>query len=196
MKNLTTRQQRFTEEYLVDCNATQAAIRAGYSPKGATVRGSELLANRNILGRISDLRKMQADRTGVNADRVVSELASIGFLKPDKFFKFDNGMAILDFSRLTEEDAKGIAEIQQEVYVEKDGTADGRIVKRTRIKFQNKLQALEALAKHTGIYNRDNENRRRELREVVKEAMREVERMTPEERSERLSVLRNQTKIE
>jgi phage terminase small subunit len=196
MKSLTQKQTRFVEEYLVDCNATKAAIRAGYSPKGATVRGSELLANRKVSEKVSEYRKVQSERTGVTADRVVSELASIGFSTPGKFIKFLDGTVNLDFSKMTEEDSKSIAEIQQEVYVEKGGSADGRIVTRTRIKFQNKLQALDALAKHTGVYDRDNDYRRRELKEVVKVAMRGVERMTPEERRERLRVLRKQTQGE
>ena len=157
MKDLTTKQQRFTEEYLVDCNATQAAIRAGYSKKTAKSQGQRLLTNVDLKKFLVNHRQRLAERTEVSADRVISELATIGFLNPAKFFKFDGGTAILDFSRITEDDAKAIAEIQQEVYVEKDGTAEGRMVKRTRIKFQNKLQALEALAKHTGVYDRDND---------------------------------------
>lgn len=52
VKRLTPRQQRFVDEYLIDLNATQAAIRAGYSEKGATVRGSELLASRKVDGKV------------------------------------------------------------------------------------------------------------------------------------------------
>ena len=47
-KDLNHRQERFVQEFLVDLNATQAAIRAGYSKKGAHVRGSELLSNRKV----------------------------------------------------------------------------------------------------------------------------------------------------
>ena len=57
VNTLTPNQARFVKEYLIDLNATQAAIRAGYSPKGATVRGSELLANRKV----SEALKMAQD---------------------------------------------------------------------------------------------------------------------------------------
>jgi phage terminase small subunit len=193
MKDLTQKQTRFVEEYLVDCNATQAAIRAGYSPKGASVRGSELLANRKVSEKVSKCRRVQSERTGVTADRVVSELASIGFSNPGKFIKFLDGTAVLDFSKMTEEDSKSVAEIQQEVYYEKASLGAGRMVRKTRIKFHNKLPALEALAKHTGVYDRDNEYREKEITGAVRSAMREVGSMTPEERRERLGFLRSKT---
>jgi phage terminase small subunit len=190
MKDLTPKQGRFVEEYLVDCNATQAALRAGYSPKGASVRGAVLLTNSKVLMRLSNLRKAQFVRTEVTSDMVVSELASIGFSNPGKFFKFLNGTVILDFSKMTEEDSKSIAEIQQEEYLEKGRLGAARMVRKTRIKFHNKLPALEALAKHTGVYDRDNEDRQREITKAVRAAMREVESMTPEEKTERFKMLR------
>jgi hypothetical protein len=64
------------------------------------------------------------------------------------------------------------------------------MVRKTRIKFHNKLPALEALAKHTGVYDRDNEYAQREIEKAVKAAMREVESMTIEERRERFRLLR------
>ena len=63
-------------------------------------------------------------------------------------------------------------------------------MRKTRIKFHNKLPALEALAKHTGVYDRDNEYAQREIEKAVKAAMREVESMTPEEKTERFKMLR------
>lgn len=73
--SLTDKQQRFVEEYLVDLNATQAAIRAGYSAKGATVRGAELLANRKVADAIFQAKKSRSDRTKIDADWVLSRLA-------------------------------------------------------------------------------------------------------------------------
>lgn len=74
MAELTNKQARFVEEYLVDLNATQAAIRAGYSKKGATVRGSELLANRKVKRAVAVKRREQAKRTEITADMILEGL--------------------------------------------------------------------------------------------------------------------------
>ena len=63
--SLTAKQERFVEEYLIDLNATQAAIRAGYSEKGAHVRGSELLSNRKIADAIALGRKRLSEESGI-----------------------------------------------------------------------------------------------------------------------------------
>ena len=80
MIHLNSKQQRFVEEYLIDLNATQAAIRAGYSPKTANVIGSENLAKPEISNAISRAMAERSRRTGISQDRVVQELAKIAFV--------------------------------------------------------------------------------------------------------------------
>lgn len=65
---MTDKQARFCEEYMIDLNATQAAIRAGYSPKTANEQAARLLANVSIQNRIAQLQAEQSRRTGVSAD--------------------------------------------------------------------------------------------------------------------------------
>ena len=74
MSKLTTKQQAFVDEYLCDLNATQAAIRAGYSVNGARVRGHELLTNSNIAAAISEAQQARQERTQISADWVIAEL--------------------------------------------------------------------------------------------------------------------------
>ena len=81
MAKLTEKQQRFVEEYLVDLNATQAAIRAGYSVKTADVQGSRMLGNVKVQSAIGEAMALRSRRTGINQDRVVLELAKIAFVK-------------------------------------------------------------------------------------------------------------------
>ena len=64
---MTDKQARFCEEYMIDLNATQAAIRAGYSPKTANEQAARLLANVSIQNRIAQLQAEQSRRTGVSA---------------------------------------------------------------------------------------------------------------------------------
>ena len=76
---LTAKQQRFVEEYLVDLNATQAAIRAGYSPETARSIGSENLSKPDIADAIAEGRAKLSEKCEVTAERVIRELALIGF---------------------------------------------------------------------------------------------------------------------
>lgn len=76
MRKLTPKQQRFVEEYMVDLNATQAAIRAGYSVRSAVKQGCRMLTNADIAQAISEAREAQSKRVQVSADDVIK-----GFLK-------------------------------------------------------------------------------------------------------------------
>ncbi|MDY2987983.1 MAG: terminase small subunit, partial [Peptoniphilus sp.] len=77
---LNKKQKRFVEEYLIDLNATQAAIRAGYSPKTAKEIGSENLTKPNIKSEIDKAIAERSKRTGINADRILQELGKLGFV--------------------------------------------------------------------------------------------------------------------
>lgn len=77
MVKFTERQQRFIDEYLVDLNATQAAIRAGYSERTASAQASRLLTNVNIRARIEELKKTRADRLNLDAYWVLKRLMDI-----------------------------------------------------------------------------------------------------------------------
>ena len=86
---MTKKQKRFIEEYLVDLNATQAAIRAGYSPDTAGSIGSENLKKPEIRARIEKAIAERSKRTGINQDRIVMELAKIALLNPKGLVNFD-----------------------------------------------------------------------------------------------------------
>lgn len=74
---LTEKQKRFCEEYLIDLNATQAAMRAGY--KNAEI-GRQLITKNNVLEYLKELREKQTERTGINADTVLNELKKIALV--------------------------------------------------------------------------------------------------------------------
>ena len=78
---MTKKQKLFVKEYLIDLNATQAAIRAGYSPETAGTIGSENLKKPEIKSAIEKAMAERSRRTGINQDRVLLELARIGFAK-------------------------------------------------------------------------------------------------------------------
>lgn len=76
---MNDKQQRFCEEYLIDLNATQAAIRAGYASKTAYSQGQRLLKNVEIAEHIAELKSNQSERTRITADKVLEELSKLGF---------------------------------------------------------------------------------------------------------------------
>lgn len=74
---LQEKQLRFCQEYLVDLNGKQAAIRAGYSPKTAESQASRLLSKEQVASRVRELRGNQAERTQITADFVLSGLKEV-----------------------------------------------------------------------------------------------------------------------
>lgn len=141
---LTEKQKRFIEEYLIDLNATQAAIRAGYSTDTAYSIGNENLKKPEVRTRIDKAMAERSKRTGVNADRIVEELAKIAFLNPTDLIDINN--AALK-ANVVPEDTAAI----QSVKVKTIPTKDGNGVER-EIKMADKIKALELLGKHVGMF--------------------------------------------
>lgn len=80
MAKLTAKQQRFVEEYLIDLNATQAAIRAGYKASEYTdTNANKILENTRVKAEVDKAMAERSKRTGISQDRVLRELAKIGF---------------------------------------------------------------------------------------------------------------------
>jgi phage terminase small subunit len=141
---LTAKQQRFVEEYLIDLNATQAAIRAGYSPDSARQIGTENLSKPAIRARIDKALAERSKRTGINADRVLIELARIGLVNPGKLINFDEATVKED---ATEDDLAAV----QSVKVKIIPTEEGNIIER-EVRLYDKNRALELLGKHLGMF--------------------------------------------
>lgn len=141
---MTNKQKRFCEEYLIDLNATQAAIRAGYSPDSASTIGGENMRKPQIRARIDTALAARSKRTGVNADRVVRELARVAFVNPSDVIDMDSAMLKDD---ATEDDTAAVASVK----VKTIPTADGQGVER-EIKLADKLKALELLGRHLGMF--------------------------------------------
>ncbi len=144
MAKLTEKQQRFVDEYLIDLNATQAAIRAGYSAKTADVQGSRMLGIVKVQQAISEAMAERSRRMGVNQDRVVLELAKLAFVKITDIV--DSNGKIKDTA--TEEDLACIESIK---YKESEGDSISSVER--EVKIASKLKALELLGKHLGMWS-------------------------------------------
>jgi len=145
MARLTEKQQRFVDEYLIDLNATQAAIRAGYSAKNADKIGSELLGKTRVAEAISEKMADRSKRTGVNQDRVVLELAKIAFVNAADVI--DPESATIK-EGATSDDTAAIQSVKVKVIPGKKGEGVER-----EIRLNDKLKALELLGKHLGMWN-------------------------------------------
>lgn len=139
---LSEKQKRFVSEYIIDLNAKQAAIRAGYSPKTAEVQASRLLSLVKVQTEIAKAMEDRGKRTGITQDRVLAELSAIAFAKATDYVDVDEAGAvkIKPTAGLTEEQKKAIAGI-------KEG-ANG-----IEIKLTDKTKALEMLSRHLGLFN-------------------------------------------
>lgn len=139
---LNEKQKRFVSEYIIDLNAKQAAIRAGYSPKGAEPQASRLLSNAKIQIEIAKAMEDRGKRTGITQDRVLAELSAIAFAKATDYAEIDDDGAvkIKATASLTDEQKKAIAGI-------KEG-ANG-----VEVKLVDKIKALEMLSRHLGLFN-------------------------------------------
>ena len=143
MARMTDRQKRFVEEYLIDLNATQAAIRAGYSPQTARDIGCENLTKPNIQNAIGKAIAERSKRTGINQDRVIRELAKLAFVNMTDIVD-EKGRINFNAS---DDDLSCIEGIKYKSSSSESGSSIER-----EVKISSKLKALELLGKHLGMF--------------------------------------------
>lgn len=161
---LTAKQKRFCEEYLIDLNATQAAIRAGYSPKTAEQTASRLLRNVKVQEYMAKRQKELSRSTEITQERVIKELALIAFSNNadyahvvEKKMKAEVGGALVD---VLDEDGKPVMYRTVEPVLTEELTEEQKralaVIKKGRdgleVKSCDKVKALELLGKHLGIF--------------------------------------------
>lgn len=160
---MTPKQQRFVQEYLVDLNATQAAIRAGYSIKTARSVGAENLTKPDIAAEIAARRAILSQKLEITQERVLQELAAIGFANITDFVQVETAPAeklgihpvtgevvmlpagweqcvrVIDTADLPDAKRAAISSVKQ--------TANG-----IEVKLYDKVQALVQLGKYLGLF--------------------------------------------
>lgn len=141
MSDLTPKQQAFVDQYLVDLNATQAAIRAGYSAQNAAKIASELLDKTRVAEAVAQAKAKRSAKVGLTAERVLEEYARIAFSDMGDFAAWDaDGVTFMPSSSV---DTRIISEVK-ETPMKGGGKALG-------IKLHDKVAALNAVAKHLGM---------------------------------------------
>ena len=156
--SLNSRQMRFVREYLIDANATQAAIRAGYSRKTAGAIGCENLKKPEIAEAIAASQREIATNLDITAERVLAELAKIGFATIGDYVRTEpDGAMFLDLEAVAQAQAAGLAHVTFEIVRDRQG----RVTRRARcvkITVGDKVGALALLARHLGLFQPERQN--------------------------------------
>lgn len=146
---ITPKKQRFVDEYLVDLNATQAAIRAGYSAKTAHSQGPRLLDDVGVKELIAEAMAKRSESTKITAERVLQELGRVAFFDPRRLLNADGSPKPIN--ELDDDTAAVLAGMDvQEEYV---GVGDERrfVGYTKKVKMADKVAALSLAMRHLGM---------------------------------------------
>lgn len=137
---MTQKQKQFCREYLIDLDATKAAIRSGYCSNNAGQLAHELMKKPDIIEAIAGAIERRATRLNIKADRVLEELCKIAFIDRSEIVQVKNGRVILkNTEELTEDQKSVLSEVSETQY----GIS---------VKLHDKLRALELIGKHLGMF--------------------------------------------
>lgn len=145
MAKLTAKQQRFVDEYLIDLNASQAYIRAGYKNyDSAGVEANKTLNNPKIRKAIDEAMAERSKRTGINQDRVLHELAKLAFVNAADVIDVNTATVLPDAKP---EDLACIASVKV-----KKTTKGKNTIEEREVRFYDKKDSLVQLGKHLGMF--------------------------------------------
>lgn len=140
------KQQAFIKEYLIDLNATKAAIRAGYSEKWAGTNADKLLKNTKIAAAIQKAMDERANKLDITAERVLQEIAKLAFGNIKNVYAA-NGQLIAP-QELPEDVSATITEVTEKQL----GGSDGPVLVERKYKIADKKSSLELLGKHLKLF--------------------------------------------
>jgi len=166
MSKLTPKQKRFVQEYLIDLNGKQAAIRAGYSKNTAESQASTLLRNPKVQTAVIKGKKRIADKLEVTAERVIAEYAKLAFLDPSVFFTEDGDL--LPIQDMPKDAVAAIGGFEVVTMIKRgktdDETSDPDYLK--KVKLIDKKGALDSLSRHLGLFEADNKQQKDDIKKV------------------------------
>lgn len=146
---MTPKQQAFVNEYLIDLNATQAAIRAGYSAKGAEVQGHRLLSNANVARSLQAAQEKRAEATMIDAAYVLTRLAEIDAL--DVIDILNDDMSFKPISQWPTAWRRYLSGFDIAEMFEGRGDEREMVGLLKKIKWPDKVKNLELLGKHVTV---------------------------------------------
>lgn len=156
-KKLTGLQERFCLEYVIDLNGTQAIIRAGSRSKYPEAIARQMLRKSTVWQRIEKLKAGGAERAEIKQDTVIEAFAEIGFLDPAEML--DENDALLAVRSMPLAVRRAISGFEVEELYEGTGKDRKWVGRLKKLKFCPKNDALDKLAKHLGLFEKDNKQR-------------------------------------
>lgn len=151
-KPLLPKQERFAQEFLIDLNQTQAAIRAGYSKRCAANSAFKLMQNERIRRRIQILMNRRADRVEIDQDTVLQECAIVALSDIGELFDQRGTLkAIWDVPEITR---RAISSVEVVTRTLPDGSGGADIEYVHKIKLWDKMSGLDKLGKHLKLFDR------------------------------------------
>lgn len=169
---LTSKQRLFVEEYLVDLNATQAYLRAGYkvSEKVAQANSARVLSNAMVSAAVKDGIEKKLLKIEVTTEKIIQQISIIANGSLSYFLKIDRatGTATIDLSRANNEQLQCIAEYQYEEVIERTGSGTQR-VRKVRIKLCDNLRALEMIGKYLKLFSDNHQRVSEEARKILRQ---------------------------
>jgi phage terminase small subunit len=154
---LNPKQSRFVQEYFIDLNATQAAIRAGYSKKTAGSIGEEILKKPEIQNAISEAQKKLSEKSGITKERWLKELELIYFADMKDFVDVDpdtGATRVKGYGEMPEGSSRVISSIEENRTIREDAKGqDSIIFAKFKFKLHDKLKAGEMIGNHLGFLN-------------------------------------------
>lgn len=142
---VTPKQAIFIAEYLVDGNATRAAIAAGFSARSADVTGAKLLKNAKVAKALSLRHARRVDKLEITAERVLGELAKLAFYDPGKLF--DENGHLLPITEMDDVTRAAVAALDVET---RNGLSGRTTV--CKLKLADKGQNLERLGRYLKLF--------------------------------------------
>jgi phage terminase small subunit len=147
---LPARQQRFVEEYLLDLNATQAAIRAGYSAKTADVTGPRLLGKVGVQEKLQAAKVKRAERVGITQDRVLEEVALLSFSDITHYAVSDSGH-VEPTEAAPPGAMRALSSIKRKITTRGSGE-NAEVTREVEIRLWDKPGPLKLAGRHVGLF--------------------------------------------
>lgn len=184
-KKLTDKQMMFCHEYGKDMNATQAAIRAGYSKRTAAAMGQKLLNLPHVKNYLSKLTNCRFENVNIETEAVLKELGTLAFSSMKNLARWSDpeGVVVNSSDDIPDDIARCISSVED--VIDKDGNKCG-----VRIKLHDKIRPLEILAKYVNILvqpasgKKDDPVHTKDLGAILEKAWAEVEQEKQEAEKE------------
>lgn len=152
LPELTAKQKAFVQQYVIDNNATQAAIRAGYAVASANVEGSRLLAKANISAAVEKIKAERMMRVNVTQEQVLQEMALLANSSVEHYYVTDDG------NLAAKDDApagamRAISSVRRRKIVKENAqTGDLTITYEIEFRLWDKPTPLKLMGRHTGLF--------------------------------------------